>query len=190
MIVLCPWDSQGKNTSVGCHLLLQGIFSTRYRTHISCVSCTGRWILYHWATWEAHLPWSFNLKYISSSPFSGCLFFFLLVSRCQMLYFPYWTCLLSIPPLIRSCRRVGLGLLFHNCISRKQLAHRRPLISTCWVNRWHCFSKLLSLGPLEPGMFQVEWRWDEFLTFLSPGQSKCLPRRSNQSILKEISPKY
>ena len=24
------------------------------RTHISCVSCIGRWILYHCATWKAH----------------------------------------------------------------------------------------------------------------------------------------
>ena len=23
------------------------------RTHISCISCIGRWILYRWATWEA-----------------------------------------------------------------------------------------------------------------------------------------
>ena len=23
-------------------------------THVSCVSCIGRWILYHWTTWEAH----------------------------------------------------------------------------------------------------------------------------------------
>ena len=22
-------------------------------THVSCISCIGRWILYHWATWEA-----------------------------------------------------------------------------------------------------------------------------------------
>ena len=26
--LLCPWDSPGKNTGVGCHLLLQGIFPT------------------------------------------------------------------------------------------------------------------------------------------------------------------
>ena len=25
--LLCPWDSPGKNTGVGCHFLLQGIFS-------------------------------------------------------------------------------------------------------------------------------------------------------------------
>ena len=27
--LLCPWDSLGKNTGVGCHVLLQGIFSTQ-----------------------------------------------------------------------------------------------------------------------------------------------------------------
>ena len=27
--LLCPWDSSGKNTGVGCHALLQGIFPTR-----------------------------------------------------------------------------------------------------------------------------------------------------------------
>ena len=27
--LLCPWDSPGKNTGVGCHSLLQGIFSTQ-----------------------------------------------------------------------------------------------------------------------------------------------------------------
>ena len=26
---LCPWDSPGKNTGVGCHALLQGIFTTQ-----------------------------------------------------------------------------------------------------------------------------------------------------------------
>ena len=26
---LCPWDSPGKNTEVGCHSLLQGIFLTQ-----------------------------------------------------------------------------------------------------------------------------------------------------------------
>ena len=27
--LLCPWDSPGKNTGVGCHSLLQGIFPTQ-----------------------------------------------------------------------------------------------------------------------------------------------------------------
>ena len=39
--LLCPWDSSGKNTGVGCHALLQGIFLTQglnlhlYVTNIS-----------------------------------------------------------------------------------------------------------------------------------------------------------
>ena len=27
--LLCPWDSLGKNTGVGCHALLQGVFLTQ-----------------------------------------------------------------------------------------------------------------------------------------------------------------
>ena len=48
--LLCPWDSPGKNTGVGCYFLLQGRSSwPRGQTWVSCI---GRWILYHWATWE------------------------------------------------------------------------------------------------------------------------------------------
>ena len=32
--LFCPWDSPGKNTGVGCHALLQGIFPTQNQTHI------------------------------------------------------------------------------------------------------------------------------------------------------------
>ena len=45
--LLCPWDFPGKDTGVGCHFLLQGIFLTQDQTHISYI---GRWILYSWAT--------------------------------------------------------------------------------------------------------------------------------------------
>jgi len=45
--LLCPWDFLGKNTGVGCHALLQGIF----RTQRSNPGLLHRWcILYHWAT--------------------------------------------------------------------------------------------------------------------------------------------
>ena len=34
----CPWDSAGKNTGVGCHFLLQGIFPTqRSNPHLLCL---------------------------------------------------------------------------------------------------------------------------------------------------------
>ena len=47
---LCPWDSLGKNTGVGCHFLLQGIFPSQDRTHISCISCTSSRFFPTWAT--------------------------------------------------------------------------------------------------------------------------------------------
>ena len=38
-------DSPDKNTGVGRHALLQGIFPTQGLTRVSCVSWTGRWVL-------------------------------------------------------------------------------------------------------------------------------------------------
>ena len=35
---------------------LQGIFLTQGQTHVSCVSCTGRRILYHWEAPKYHHP--------------------------------------------------------------------------------------------------------------------------------------
>ena len=49
--LLCPWDSPGMNTGVGCDALLQGIFPDSGIE--PCVSCMGRWVLYHCAAWEA-----------------------------------------------------------------------------------------------------------------------------------------
>ena len=43
---------QARNTGGGCHYLLQSIFPTRDQSPHSCVSCIGRQILYHQATWE------------------------------------------------------------------------------------------------------------------------------------------
>ena len=46
-------DSPGKNTGVGCHALLQGIFPRQGWTHVSCISCISGRFFTHWATWEA-----------------------------------------------------------------------------------------------------------------------------------------
>ena len=40
----CPWNSPGRNTEVGCHLLLQGIFQTQ-GSNPGLLRC--RQILYH-----------------------------------------------------------------------------------------------------------------------------------------------
>ena len=47
--LLCSWDFPGKNTGVGCHFLLQGIFPTQW---LNLSRLLSRWILYHWATRE------------------------------------------------------------------------------------------------------------------------------------------
>ena len=51
-------DSPGKNTGVGCHTLLQGIFPTRELNHVSYVPCNGRRVPYH----QSHLGTPHNLK--------------------------------------------------------------------------------------------------------------------------------
>ena len=49
--LLCPWDSPGKSTRVGCHALLQEIFPTQ-GSNPGLLRC--RQILYFWAMMEAH----------------------------------------------------------------------------------------------------------------------------------------
>ena len=56
--LLCPRDSPGKNTGLGCHFLLQGIFPTQ-GSNLRLL-CLLHWqvIPHHCATWEA----SYHLK--------------------------------------------------------------------------------------------------------------------------------
>ena len=61
--LLCPWDSPDKNTGVGCHALLQGIFPTQ-GSNPDLLLC--RQILYHLRHWGSPriLEWV-------AYPFSG-----------------------------------------------------------------------------------------------------------------------
>ena len=49
--LLCPWNSPGKNTGVGSHSLLQGIFLTQ-RSNLGLLHC--RQILYHLSRQRRH----------------------------------------------------------------------------------------------------------------------------------------
>ena len=51
--LLGPWGSPGKNTGVGCHALLQGIFSTQGLNLCLLHLLHCRQVLDYWATWEA-----------------------------------------------------------------------------------------------------------------------------------------
>ena len=59
--ILCPWDFPGKNTGVGYYS--RECSQHRDGTHISCISCIGRWILYHHTSWEAHIS-IYNYNYL------------------------------------------------------------------------------------------------------------------------------
>ena len=50
--LLHPWNSLGKNTGLGCHFFLLGIFQTRGLNQVSCIA--GR-LFTNWPTREAHL---------------------------------------------------------------------------------------------------------------------------------------
>ena len=75
-------ESPGKNTGVGCHALLQGIFPTQASNphYMSYIFCIGRWILYHWH----HLgspSYQFTLSFIE---------YFIDVSyRCIIIWYRY-----------------------------------------------------------------------------------------------------
>ena len=61
--LLCPWDSPGRKTAVGCHGLLWGLFLTQGSNHASHV-CFCRRVLYHlpgkshsWKSLVGYSPW-------------------------------------------------------------------------------------------------------------------------------------
>ena len=53
--LLCPWDFPGKNTGMGCYVLLQGIFPIQGLNPCLLQLLHCRQSLYHWATGEAHM---------------------------------------------------------------------------------------------------------------------------------------
>ena len=63
--LLCPWDSPGKNTAVGCHALLQGILPTQ-GSNPGVPHC--RRILTVWATRKVHfltlVKWILCISYL------------------------------------------------------------------------------------------------------------------------------
>ena len=59
--LFCPWNFPGKYTGVGCLFYTRGSAQPRDWTQVSCISCIGRWILHHWATWEVRWEYQTTL---------------------------------------------------------------------------------------------------------------------------------
>ena len=118
--LLCPWDSPGKNTGVGCHFLLQGIFLTQgfeqpSPTSVSCIagglftllsheasmlsrfSCVRLfvflWTMARQAPLSMEFPWQ---EYWSGLPFPSPGIF--LAQRLNLLYLLYWQLYPRKPP--------------------------------------------------------------------------------------------
>ena len=66
--LLCPWDFSGKNTRVGCHSLLQGVFLTQ-RLNTYLLLC--RQILYHLGSPSCSLCWIYSPAILSQSTCGG-----------------------------------------------------------------------------------------------------------------------
>ena len=144
--LLCPWDCPGKNTGVGCHSLLHGIFQTQ-GSNLSLPHC--RQILYH-LSHQGHpcLPtrvttiqtsivivlhvYEFNVNKIIHTVF----FFFWLL--CVFLLFA--SCMSGSFLLVvmsGSCSELWCAgfslqwlLLLHNMVSRACRLQRLPLLGS------------------------------------------------------------
>ena len=83
--LFCPWDCPGKNTRVGCHALLQGIFSTQgSNLHLLC--------LLHWQAGSlplAQLGKPTHQLQGYNKPFSLLLFSIAVLQVCHSLTLDY-----------------------------------------------------------------------------------------------------
>ena len=68
--LLCPWNSPSKNTGVGCHFLLQGIFQTQ---ELNLGVLYYRQILYHLCFQRSHYKVQ-ELSISTSHSYSGQIF--------------------------------------------------------------------------------------------------------------------
>ena len=102
--LLCPWNFPGKNTGVGCHFLLQGLFLTHgsnlhflHLVHWQVNSLPQQYLV------SSHIFWILtpNKTWFANAFFHsvGCLFILSMVSPCSLYYS---TCITSLI-IIFSC---------------------------------------------------------------------------------------
>ena len=123
--LFCPWNFPGKNTGVGSQFLLRGSSQSRDQTCISCISCFGRQILYHCASWEAQLLLIQNDSHhhLWFHPFPPWM---------QFLPWPYQTTLSSLNMFIASIRPCYLVWnVSCTLVVAKNTIHPSTLFSLC-----------------------------------------------------------
>ena len=110
---LCPRNSPGKNTGVGCHALLQGIFLTQGSNIASYIACNGRQDFFNSSATISH-----KYTYIPS-----------------LLSLPP----LSPSHSSRSSQSTKLGSLCHTATSH-QLSILHTVVCICWCYLLHSFT--------------------------------------------------
>ena len=131
--LLCPWDFPDKNTWVGYHFLLQGIFLTQgldpgplhFRQILYCLSHQGSQKVPKNPTFEQQQCWW------SSWLWLWVLFFFLLYVKDPILALMHLVQVFAIVEVWRSTFPLSMGL--SRCLSR-----RWPLKDACsssWARR-------------------------------------------------------
>ena len=130
--LLCPWNFPGKNTGVGCHFLLQGIFRPRDLTCVSSASCFGRQIL------PLSHPGSPSMLMYVPSISTLSRFFFYFYHEWMLDFVKYFFCIywgdlvIFILCFVNEMYYTGLWMLNHLCVV-VQLHTRVWLFVTPWT---------------------------------------------------------
>ena len=150
--LLCPWDSPGKNTGVGCHALPQGSFSTQ-GSHPGLPQC--RQILFHLSLQEnPQSAWSVAIKMST-----GVATLFSLFYACRVAS-AFSSVLISLSIWISFChvslRRLLLFAFFpHIWKSATMYQNKAPLTFEPFCKGADC--NLRSFSLIQGGRFRLLW---------------------------------
>ena len=129
--LLCPWDCPGKNAGVGCHFLLQGIFSTQ-GSNPGLLHC--RQILHHFS--HQGIPNTSTSKYETAALFP--------ITNLASPFLPPWSQSLasSVSAILDTYRRL------YQLSGLPGATHHMPFhfFSSCTISWW--FLRCLSIKPI------------------------------------------
>ena len=122
---LCPWDFPGKNTGVGCHFFLQGIFRTQ-ESNLGLLHC--KWILYHWGIGEAIRPHS-NDFILSQLPYPNIVTF---LQRVRTWTSEFW--MNRKPRQTCSCLMIMIKMIWNHFLMNLLFSFSSPNITSLSVH--------------------------------------------------------
>ena len=129
--LLCPWGSPGKNTGVGCHALLQGIFLTQRSNPRPLCPLHCRRILYCWATREALIRDYLIANHNAKMPLPTVLVPTTSPEDCYLLNKPLF-CLGNIPMLHPNIWQ----FIWPSFLDPKSVSNKIPILGKSGSQRW------------------------------------------------------